>query len=234
MTIYDDRYKYPRTFHFDWSLSLINDDRRLPSLDGLIGNRVVVTEKFDGENTSLYRDASHARSMDSRHHASRDWCKSFHGEFAHKIPDGFRVIVENCYATHSILYRQEFGNALPSLAIGLSIWDDKNVCLSWDESLLWFEELGIAPARVLYDGIWDEALFRQMAKEQDPAKVEGYVVRVADAIPYGKWFLPAGKYVRSKHVNTTQHWMTAEIVPNEMMTPEQIEAIGSNLVSGTW
>jgi hypothetical protein len=231
---YETAKKYPRTYHFDWSLSLINDDRRIPSYDGLIGQRVVVTEKFDGENTSCYRDASHARSMDSRHHGSRDWVKSFHGAFAHKIPDQWRVIIENCYATHSIKYRHELGNALPNFAIGLSIWNDQNVCLSWDETLMWFEEFGIVPARVIYDGVWDEELFRKIAKEQDPEKVEGYVVRVADEIEYDRWFMPAGKYVRAKHVNTTQHWMTAEIVPNEMMTDEEIEAIRPQIASGRW
>jgi hypothetical protein len=211
-----ERYKYPRTYHFDWSLSLMNDDRRIPTYDGLIGERVVVTEKYDGENTTYYRDASHARSMDSRHHGSRDWAKRHHGEIQHLIPEGWRVIVENCYATHSIKYRRENGNALQSFAMGLSVWDENNICLPWDETVMVFEELGIIPARVIYDGIWDEALFRKIALDQDPNLVEGYVARIAGAIPFGKWFMPAGKYVRAKHVATTQHWMTAEIVPNEL------------------
>lgn len=212
-----EKFKYPRTAHLDWSLSLMNDDRRLPSLDGLVGERVVVTEKYDGENTSMYRDAIHARSMDSRHHGSRDWTKKHHGEIAHLIPERWRTVVENCYATHSIKYRRASGNALPSFDIGLSIWDDNNICLPWDETVMWFEELGITPARVIYDGIWDEALLRKIAVEQDPMLVEGYVVRNAGAIPYDRWFRPAAKYVRAKHVNTNQHWMTAEIVPNEMI-----------------
>lgn len=212
-----ERFKYPRTAHFDWSRSLMNDDRRLPSLDGLVGERIVVTEKYDGENTSMYRDAIHARSMDSRHHGSRDWVKSFHGGIKHLIPDGWRVIVENCYATHSIKYRRELGNALPSFAIGLSVWDHRNICLPWDDTVYIFEELGIVPARVIYDGIWDEPLLRKIADEQDPELVEGYVARIVGEIAFGKWFLPAGKYVRAKHVATTQHWMTAEIVPNELV-----------------
>lgn len=36
---------------------------------------VVITEKMDGENTTLYRDGLHARSLDSRHHPSRNWVK---------------------------------------------------------------------------------------------------------------------------------------------------------------
>jgi hypothetical protein len=230
----EDRYKYPRTYHLDWSLSLINDDRRIPTYEGLVGRRVVVSEKFDGENTSYYNDVSHARSMDSRHHASRDWAKRHHGEVKHNIPDRWRVVIENCYAEHSISYTRENGNALPSFAIGLSVWDENNVCMSWDDTLVVFEQLGIVPARVIYDGIWDEALFRKIALEQDPTRVEGYVVRVADAIPYDRWFMPAGKYVRAKHVSTDVHWMQKDVVPNELMTSEQLEEIRPLIASARW
>ena len=231
--MYDNRFKYPRTFHLPWSLSLQNDDRRLPSFEGLEGEEVVVTEKYDGENTSYYRDISHARSMDSRHHVSRDWTKKHHGEIAHLIPDDWRIVIENMYATHSIKYRREGDNALPSMAMGLSVWD-KETCLGWDETLMIFQELGIIPARTLYRGIWDEEVLRKLAKEQDPNLVEGYVVRTVKAIPYGKWFLPAAKYVRAKHVATDVHWMQAEVVPNELMTDEQIEDVREMCRTGRW
>ena len=38
----------------------------------LIGKQVIVTEKMDGENTSMYRHRIHARSIDSLPHPSRD------------------------------------------------------------------------------------------------------------------------------------------------------------------
>jgi len=46
----------------------------------LIGREVVVTEKMDGENTTMYCDNIHARSIDGRHHPSRDWVKMTVGE----------------------------------------------------------------------------------------------------------------------------------------------------------
>ena len=230
---YDDRFKYPRTYHFDWSLSLINDDRRLPSYEGMEGEEIVVTEKYDGENTSMYRDISHARSMDSRHHPSRDWAKKFNGEIRHLIPEDWRVVIENCYARHSIWYRRETGNALPSYAMGLSVWD-RDGALSWDESLMVFEELGIIPARTLYRGPFDLTILKKIAAEQDPTLIEGYVARTTKRIPYGKWFLPAAKYVRAKHVNTSEHWMQQEVVPNEVMTDEELAEVWKLIRAGAW
>lgn len=244
--MYEDRFKYPRTYHFDWSLSLKNDDRKIPNewMEAFVGKEIVVTEKYDGENTSMYHDISHARSMDSRHHPSRDWAKMFHGQIKHRFRDAaalilgdeeryadLRVVVESNYARHSIAYTREKGNALPSFCMGLSVWD-RDGALSWDDSLMVFDLMGILPARVLYRGVWDEKLLREMALDQDPDLIEGYVVRVVDRIPFGHWFLPAGKYVRAKHVNTSQHWMRAEIVPNEEMLPEELELVRQKLVAG--
>lgn len=64
--------KYSRTHHLPWSPGLTDDDRVMPSLDAFIGQRVIVTEKMDGENTSMYRDNIHARSLDGRNHSSRN------------------------------------------------------------------------------------------------------------------------------------------------------------------
>ena len=46
--------KYPRTYHLATSPGLQNDDRRLSStLAPFLGQRVVVTEKIDGEGTTM-------------------------------------------------------------------------------------------------------------------------------------------------------------------------------------
>lgn len=75
--------KYPSTPHLPFSPGLQNDDRRILTLDGLIGREVVVTEKMDGENTPMYMDHIHDWSLDSRHHPSRDWVKAFWGWALH-------------------------------------------------------------------------------------------------------------------------------------------------------
>ena len=47
------KYKYPRTYHVPWSPGTTSDDRLLKSVDQFVGKRVVVTEKMDGENTTM-------------------------------------------------------------------------------------------------------------------------------------------------------------------------------------
>jgi len=53
------RVKYPRTPHLPWSPGASSDDVRHLNIDHFKNKQVVVTEKMDGENTSLYtRDTS--------------------------------------------------------------------------------------------------------------------------------------------------------------------------------
>ncbi|MGC5412734.1 RNA ligase family protein, partial [Streptomyces sp. DT225] len=59
------RTHYPRTPHLPWSPGATSDDVRMTDLAALAGTEVVVTEKLDGENTTLYADGLHARSLDS-------------------------------------------------------------------------------------------------------------------------------------------------------------------------
>ena len=84
---------------------------------------------MDGENTSLYQNAYHARSVESRGHPSRSRVKSFHAQIQGDIPSGWRICGENLYATHSIKYEN-----LKSYFLGFSVWNEQNMCLSWEET----------------------------------------------------------------------------------------------------
>lgn len=200
--------KYPRTFHFPWSRGMTSDDKVIKSLTFMEGKRVVATAKMDGENTSLYRDHYHARSLDSQHHPSRDWVKAFWSTFRHEIPEGFRICGENLYAQHSLRY-----DDLKSYFYMFSMWEGKR-CLSWDETVMWADLLGIEMVPVLYDGIFDEVKIREIAEGLDPEKVEGLVVRVADEFNYDDFSKAVAKYVRANHVTTDTHWMHSEIKAN--------------------
>lgn len=63
--------------HVPHSPGTQSDDRLLKTLDHLLGVEVVITEKRDGENTSLYSNHMHARSLDSKHHESRNYFEAF-------------------------------------------------------------------------------------------------------------------------------------------------------------
>ena len=95
-------------------------------------------------NCTMYSDGSPARSIDSRHHPSRDWLKSLQGRVGHLIPAGWRVCGENMYALHSLGY-----DKLPSYFLVFSIWNEKNECLSWDDTVEWCELLGLTHVPVL-------------------------------------------------------------------------------------
>ena len=205
-------YKYPSTPHLPFSPGLQNDDRRITTLNGLLGTEIVVTEKLDGENTTMYSDHIHARSLDSRHHASRDWVKQLWGKISYQIPGSWRVCGENVYARHSIAY-----DDLDSYFYGFSIWNSENIALHWGDTLRWFMQLGIKPVPVLYKGPFNLKRLERLAAELDPKAQEGFVVRVIGAIPYEDFDKKVAKWVRKGHVQTDEHWMKAPIVPNRII-----------------
>lgn len=209
--------KYPRTYHLPWSLGLTDDDRCLNNTNCFENKRVIVTTKFDGENSSLYTDYTHARSVDSRNHASRNWLKGFWSQFCGDIPDGWRICGENMYAKHSIFY-----DNLETYFYGFSIWNEHNVCLSWDETLEYFECLGITPVTVLYDDIFNEDKIKSLWDKSKWDTMEGYVVRIADSFSYGNFNKSVAKFVRNGHVQTTGHWMHGRrIDPNILSNPSK-------------
>lgn len=201
-------YKYPRTLHLPWSRGVQSDDKVLRNVHSFLGKYIVVTEKMDGENTTLYPDYIHARSVSSVHHSSQDWVKSFWRTFSYKIPDNKRICGENLYAKHSVFYPD-----LDSYFYCFSIWNGAN-CLSWVETKRLADSLGIKLVPVLYEGIYDEALLKQLASDLDLEKTEGYVIRLADAFDYSDFQDSVAKFVRKDHVQTNKHWKQQQIIPN--------------------
>src|SRR5680860_1154948 len=58
--LFTSRVKYPRTFHLPWSPGATADDRTMADPDDAFGGaEVVVTEKVDGECTTLYLSLIH-------------------------------------------------------------------------------------------------------------------------------------------------------------------------------
>lgn len=204
--------KYPRTYHLPWSPGCTADDRVLTDTSFFEGKEVVVTVKMDGENTTMYSDHIHARSIDSANHPSRNWVKGYHAKVAYQIPSGWRVCGENLFAAHSIRY-----SSLPSYFLAFSIWDEFNRCLSWDDTLEWCELLELQSVPVLYRGVWSEEEVRKLAtSEYSGNECEGYVVRVANSFSYGDFRKAMAKYVRAGHVKTSHHWRFAAIRQNHL------------------
>ncbi|MCH0541134.1 AAA family ATPase [Streptomyces sp. MUM 203J] len=201
------RTHYPRTAHLPWSPGAAPDDVRAGGLAGFAGREVVVTEKLDGENTTLYADGLHARSLDSAHHPSRAWVKALQGRIGARIPAGWRVCGENVYARHSLPYDE-----LESYFYGFSVWDGRGGCLGWDETVTFLRGLGVPTPPVLWRGVFDERALRRL--RVDTSRQEGYVVRTVDGFPGEEFGRRVAKWVRGGHVQTGTHWMHAAVTPN--------------------
>lgn len=211
-----DRVKFPRTPHLPWSPGRSGDDVALGSTFTLEeSEEVIITEKMDGENTNLYRDCIHARSIDFKSHPSRDWVRSFHATMCFDIPDDLRICGENLFAKHSIFYDQ-----LPSYFLVFSIFQGYT-CLSWDETTEWCGLLGLEVVPVLYRGPWETKAIQACLRGASVygEEQEGYVVRSAGRFTIDEFGQCVAKYVREGHVQTDQHWLRSAVVPNKLATP---------------
>jgi hypothetical protein len=216
LPLFSARVKYPRTHHLSFSPGCTDDDRILPDLGPLLAqDEWVVTEKMDGENTTFYCDGLHARSLDYDPHASRNRIKALWAEVGHNIPDGWRVCGENVYALHSIPY-----HGLSGYFLVYSVWTERNVALSWDETVEWAELLGLPTVPVLYRGAPDERKLREIAASLDLRRQEGFVVRPAAGFAFRDFRRVVAKWVSSEfkaEVNKSgHHWKAKPVVPNRL------------------
>lgn len=202
------KYKYPRTPHLPWSSgSVSDDDLILQSTAQFHGKNVIVTEKLDGENTNMYSDYLHARSINYRHHPSRDWVKKLHSNISHLIPQGWRLCGENMYAQHSIVYSD-----LESYFYLFSIWNEQNVCLDWQQTVEWAELLDLKTPTEFYRGIWDENLIKNLSINTE--RCEGYVIRTIESFSYEFFSKNVAKWVRKDHITTDSNWIHQGVIPN--------------------
>ena len=206
--------KYPRTWHLPWSGCVGKDDRVLKDLPFFRGE-IIVTAKLDGENTSMYNDHVHARSVDGNSHWTQSWVRNLHSKIRHNIPYGWRICGENLFARHSISY-----DNLESYFYIFSIWNDKNECLSWDETVEYSQLFEIPTVPVIYRGQFSGNI-NEFHKEiwegkYDERQNEGYVVRNAGKFAYYTFAKNCGKYVRKNHVTSSSHWKFEKIEKNKL------------------
>jgi len=204
--------KYPRTFHLPWSEGVKKDDKVLDNVKHFQNKRVVITAKMDGENTTLYKNYFHARSLDSQHHSSQSWIKNFHAKMKYKIPNNWRICGENLYAEHKIHY-----DNLLSYFLVFSIWNNKNMCISWTHTKKVAKYLNLELVSVLYDGLWDERTIEKIYGETYQGdECEGYVVRLHDEFAYDDFKNSCAKFVSKKFSDNIneKHWRDGPIIKN--------------------
>jgi hypothetical protein len=202
--------KYPRTLHLPWSEGATSDDKILKDDSQFKGKYVVVTEKLDGENTSMHSNKVHARSVNQTKHASRNLIKALHASVKHGIPEGFQVVGENVYAKHSIPYLE-----LTSYFYVFGVIDTKqDKFLSWDDTYRFVAPLGLQLVPVIYDGMYEDFVPPRLPfKSAFGDEAEGYVVRDIESFMVNDFQKCVAKCVRKDHVTTNKHW-TNDWVPN--------------------
>ena len=219
----EQHYKYPKTFHLPFSQGLQNDDRRMEDETCFDGKDIAITIKMDGENTSMYREGIHARSLYAMTHPSQHWTKRYHSEISYLIPDGWRICGESLYARHSISY-----DNLDSFFQVFSIWNEKNECLSFADTINFCLDNGIAHVAVhsLMDKFdstnkahwrWIEGIYLQVVEEGE----EGIVIRNMDSYKFEDFCSNIAKAVRKNHVQTDEHW-TKTWIPNKLNEKETV------------
>ena len=202
--------KFPSIPHIWWSDSVQADDiktnARLSRLQ--FCDEVVVTEKLDGECTTMYWDYIHARSVDSKHHESRSWVKRFHSTL--DIPENMRIVGENMYAEHSISYTK-----LTSYFYVYAM-EMEGFYTSFDTMSDLCDLIGLKTVPVLYRGPFNEkaikAAWNGVSAFGDIS--EGYVIRAAGFFAEGDFEAFTAKYVRPNHVQTDEHWMDKPVKKN--------------------
>jgi hypothetical protein len=208
-----DYVKYPRTWHLPDSPNRGADgDHAHADYATFEGREVVVTEKLDGENTTIYADGHcHARSVSSGYHPTRTWVRALAGRVSHALPAGWRICGENTYGLHSIAY-----DRLPSYFQLFAVYDEGDTCLSWADTEEWAGGLGVDIVPVLFRGTFDRdtVLALLTGPSAFGPEREGIVVRWAQAFPRGDHERATGKLVRKDHVKTDQHWMHGEVKSN--------------------
>lgn len=208
--------RYPHTPHLPWSPGYdAQEDMVLISTDHWENTEVIITEKMDGECTTLAKKYMHARSPDYNPHPSRTRVRAEWGRIRNDIHPDWRVCGENVSAVHSIKYTE-----LPSYFLVFSIWDETMLALDWDNTEEWCGLLGLPTVPVLWKGIWNDSKCREIIDGLDLTKHEGAVVRPRAEFHWNQIADPfngvLGKWVRRGHVTTDQHWLSKPVEWNRL------------------
>lgn len=227
-----DFHKYPSSRHLPFSHVGDKDDTAHRQVDCFIDTPLVITEKVDGSNAMLVKDAEEpVRSRRGRKatHDSFDQLHKIYWERGvyEELPSWLQVFGEWAYAKHSIHYgcdgccdERNQGEPLPDHFLVFGVFDTRyNMWLSWDETEMWAEKLGFQTTPHIKETQYNNQneLYSDLttiAGCMTPEK-EGFVVRSRYPFHYGQFPQRLGKYVREDHVTTDEHWSHQQITENK-------------------
>lgn len=194
---------------------MTSDDKKIKSMDSFKNQLIVVTEKMDGENTTIYSSTAevHARSLDSSSHVSQSFVRNVVANLCRGLRPNLRVCGENLFAEHSISY-----TSLESYFLVFAIFDDElDICLSWRETKELCGEIGLSVVPELWTGKYED--FNYKSLNLDFNTQEGFVMRVEKSFLYSQFNTHIAKFVRENHVQSgSGHWKSKQIVKNGLCT----------------
>lgn len=214
--------KYGRTYHFDFSPGTTSDDRinRKWREQVIKFNKIVHTEKLDGENTCLSQYGVFARSHAAPTlHPWANHLKIKQSMIANDLKSmDFEIFGENLYALHSIIYPELTAHFY---VFGIRVLDK---WLSWEETKQWanFFDFQVVPELGIQDTTEPEliktrvlelasepSIFGSVQNNTEPlieCTREGLVSRNIDEYTVEDFKENIFKYVRKDHVQTDVHW----------------------------
>ena len=220
--------KYPRTLHLPsspggWREVVVSTGDWRQQV-------VVITEKMDGENTTIYSDGwCHARSIHSRWHDSRWYVRQLAQEIAQRpdemkrLPEGLRLCGENVYAAHGITYSNLASWFQVFAAIAHNDKVDNKV-LSWPDTEYWCQWLGLVTVPLLYEGVWpgEQEAIRIWRAETSDHESEGFVVRPQASYPLRDHGQVVAKWVRvqsQQEFEAEWSWFRRQVRVNGLRQP---------------
>lgn len=205
--------KYPRTYHLPFSEGLTNDDRKVDDdwWEHLKDKTLILSEKLDGENQSVYKNGVYARSHSAP--TTNPWSRNMterggiYDQIKNLLSDNEGVYGENMYGIHSIKY-----NKLPSYFFMFAVRNNER-WYSWNEVVEMSEILNIPTVPILEKRVFsspedlENTILSYMKKGSKYGDtIEGVVVRNADSFLLDDFSKNVVKYVRKNHVQTDEHW----------------------------
>lgn len=200
--------KYLRSSHLSFSPNLQNDDRMAETIEPLLNEIIVITEKLDGSNTAYTNQYCYGRSHVAP--TNNPWdakARELHSILKHSISEGLYLFGEGMEAIHSIEYENITS---PFYLFGARY---ENIWSSWEDIELYADLLEIPTVPVLYKGkfktekeLKDFILHITNEPSLLGGEKEGVVVRRAEAFTDDEFPTYLQKFVRKNHVRTDEHW----------------------------
>lgn len=214
--------KYPRTFHLPYSPGATKEDRIARDVSRLVGKHLLLTEKMDGSNVCLTREAVFARSHNGPPtHPSFDLLKAHHSQVRFDIPEHVEIFGEWLYAVHSIKY-----NRLPSYLQVFAVRDGTS-WWSWEDTREMANEIMASTVPAIFDFVpsseddlrskVEVVTVHNFFKPSCGSDREGIVVRPVGDFWQDEFETSVLKWVRPGHVQTDEHWKHKAIETNELV-----------------